>query len=279
MTGCSSSSVPTRVERSALTPPPARRPRPGPRRRAGRSAAEAHRAAVAGAVAAGHGRLERDLAGHARARAGRGDRAHEAVGPGGEDAGCAREPRRQQVEHVGGRERDLALCRGHELGGTRRVRRRGRPRAARASGRRRASGASSATPNPPPTSRGAAPAAAGSKPRPNGPSTSTSAPTWASAASAGPRGWQRNVTPESSEATAESGRARNESCASARSMWNCPGSPPANVGSSRTCTYGPSGSQAATREGVKRAAPAGSWARPARRARSPARLRWRRRAS
>ena len=280
MTGCSSSSAPTRVARigahaadqalagddRALDAEPHEPP------------VEAHGAAVAGAVAARHRRLERDLAGHAGDRAGRGDGAHEAVGPGREHArGAPPAARASSVEHVGGRERDLALGGRHELGGARRVgvaerreqhrRRAGAARAAR----------SSATPKPPPTSSGAGPAAAASKPRPNGPSTSTSAPTRASAASAGPRGWQQERDarrrPRRRPRAAAPG---TPSCASARSMWNWPGLARRERALDAHLDVRPERLARPPRAcSVKRAAPAGSSARPARRARSPAPPRWR----
>ena len=136
ITGCSSSTAPTRVARSALMPPPrARRPRPGPRRRAargGRRGAPRSRS---------RRRSRRPWAPRARPGTARPRAAQAAAtartrpsGPAANTLDAAREPRRQQVEHVGGRERDLALCRTARARRRAPRRRRGRPRAARPRG-------------------------------------------------------------------------------------------------------------------------------------------------
>ena len=210
ITGCSSSSAPTRVVRSALTPPRrVRRTRPGPRRRAARArrrdaprSRSRRRSRTPWAPRARPGTTPPPPRRRRRRRA-RGHRARRRTRSSCPPASLPADRARWRAEATISR----SAAR-HELGGPRGLRvAEGREQPSlgqRRSERREQRGAESAADE----QRARARRLRASKPRPNGPSTSTSAPTWASAASAGPRGWQRNVTPASSEATAESGRAR-----------------------------------------------------------------------
>ena len=215
-TGCSSSTLPTAVRRSAITPPPARSPRVDDRpldAQPLQPPVELDRAAVAGAEAAGHRRLERRLAGHARAGgtappppAASGRRA-------GSDSTLVASPSASASGSVTQHRLDhhAALAARHELGGRARARRLRKPATQpRARAAPSASHGITATPIPPAHSSGRAPAASRSKPRPNGPCTSTSAHRPGRARPRpGPRTSHRNSTARARPRTADSGRPRN----------------------------------------------------------------------